>query len=57
VVWSSTRATPPPVAVSGKKKNPETLDGSAALLIPTRPLAADTCGVAFFIDNNSKPGG
>jgi hypothetical protein len=57
VVWSSTRATPPPVAVSGKKKNPETLDGSAALLIPTRPLAADTCGVAFFMAINSKPDG
>jgi hypothetical protein len=45
--------TPPPVTVSGKKKNPETFDGSAALLIPTRPLAADTTVVAFFIDNNS----
>jgi hypothetical protein len=46
--------TPPPVGVSGKKKNSETLDGTAALLIPTRPLAADTTVVAFFIDNNSK---
>jgi hypothetical protein len=46
--------TPPPFRVSGKKKNTETLDGSAALLIPTRPLAADTTVVAFFIDSNSK---